>query len=196
MRLCLLNTCIYQFIWFYIYLYFVNIYNGPSTQALICFLFGPYHSQNLIYLSFVCLFVLWLNTSESWILKKLTNTFKRLLKIRTSNKEGFWKFSGRDPWNRGHLQKEIWQINEGRESTPVRDGKKSEGKPRHVLVKLLSYRDNEIFRGSLEDEKFFHRRWPHEERPGGEKTNIGKKFRYCMKMELNWGSSPENGGSP
>ena len=40
-----------------------------------------------------------------------------------------------------------------------RDGKKLEGKPRHVLVKLLSYRDKvEIMKSSrvvLKDEKFF-----------------------------------------
>ena len=69
MWLCLLSTCIYQFICFYIHLYFVNMYfscyNGPSTQALICFSFGPYHFTNFIYFSFICLFVLWLNKFKS-----------------------------------------------------------------------------------------------------------------------------------
>ena len=44
------------------------MYNGPSTQALICISFGPYHSQTLYHFSFVYLFVLWLNKLESWIL--------------------------------------------------------------------------------------------------------------------------------
>ena len=49
----------------FFYMYF-SCYNGPSiTQALICFSFGPYHSQTLYYFSFVRLFVLWLNKFES-----------------------------------------------------------------------------------------------------------------------------------
>ena len=56
-----LSTCIYQFICFTCTCICVNTcmyfscYNGPSTQALICFSFGPYHSQ-FLYFSFVCLF--------------------------------------------------------------------------------------------------------------------------------------------
>ena len=57
------NLSDFTFTCIFVNMYF-SCYNGPSTQALICFSFGPYHSQTLYYFSFVCLFVLWLNKFE------------------------------------------------------------------------------------------------------------------------------------
>ena len=63
---CVLCVCCYILSTLYLSIYltlhlliiFVNMYNGPSTQALICFSFGPYHSHIyfVLYLSFVCFY--------------------------------------------------------------------------------------------------------------------------------------------
>ena len=39
--------------------------NNINEDLLICFSFGPSHSQTLYYFSFECLLVLWLNKFES-----------------------------------------------------------------------------------------------------------------------------------